>query len=378
MKNILFAVVAWAAIGYISPDWAFSQAIKVETTEGKTLNGELMGYKDGKYLLKIGPDFREIEDREITNVVITKFLPIEPPPPVIPQKPIPPPSDLPYALKLMENGYDDLAYNAFKELLKEEPGNRELIALASEADYRRTESAVKNAVTLTAKKEILTAYAERTPAADRLAWAEQQLRLIESELANVTPVPVGEGIENYFPCEPGTWLTYKRRGENIIEKIVIDNVQPQGNGRKLSLSHEKSYKGYSTSQTFELYMSPTSLSKSSVDGSDILLKAPVAVGTSWTWKEEDSIFKREVTSVTGNVTTPAGVFKDCLVVEFTTKTDFADRSELVIRSTSYYAPGVGLVKLDVLDNKYSSYSIELIDHGRVKKENADSPSEENR
>ena len=95
------------------------------------------------------------------------------------------------------------------------------------------------------------------------------------------------------------------------------------------------------------------------------MRFPVREGENWSWKDKRSEYVRTYKSVSETVTTPAGKFDKCLLLEFTS-TLYSINSEskpLVITSRSYYAPGVGLVKLEMLEGDYSKYSMELMEYG---------------
>lgn len=86
----------------------------------------------------------------------------------------------------------------------------------------------------------------------------------------------------------------------------------------------------------EFYEKKNMLSKNS-DKSQILLKAPLKVGTSWT--DMDGV-KESITAIDMNFKTPAGEFK---VIEVTKETKDSV-------SKNYFAPGLGLIKSIFITN----------------------------
>lgn len=68
---------------------------------------------------------------------------------------------------------------------------------------------------------------------------------------------------------------------------------------------------------------------------DILLQAPVKVGTTWASKNAN----KSVVSITESVDTPAGKFDNCIKVKFTGQNDTIYQ---------YYKSGVGLVKQEFI------------------------------
>jgi len=79
---------------------------------------------------------------------------------------------------------------------------------------------------------------------------------------------------------------------------------------------------------------------------DIIIKAPIEVGTKW----ESQGNSCEITDVDATVTVPAGTFDNCLVVKVTYKESGA-------YSNFYYCKGVGLVKSEYIDNDFEVLSL---------------------
>jgi hypothetical protein len=75
------------------------------------------------------------------------------------------------------------------------------------------------------------------------------------------------------------------------------------------------------------------------------------------------VFTRTVVSTHASVTVPAGIFKDCLEIEFSTKYA-VDTEPMTFTSRMFYAPDTGLVKLDYEDPKYNGQSLELAEYTR--------------
>ena len=72
---------------------------------------------------------------------------------------------------------------------------------------------------------------------------------------------------------------------------------------------------------------------------DVLIKEPIAVGTTWTLPSGD---QRAITDADASVTVPYGTYNDALEVT----TTFAESIQ-----KDYYAPGMGLVKREYIFNE---------------------------
>lgn len=79
---------------------------------------------------------------------------------------------------------------------------------------------------------------------------------------------------------------------------------------------------------------------------DIIIKAPLEVGTKW----ESQGNLCEITDTDATVTVPAGTFENCIVIKVTYKESGAF-------SNFYYSKGVGLVKSEYIDNDFEVLSL---------------------
>jgi len=79
---------------------------------------------------------------------------------------------------------------------------------------------------------------------------------------------------------------------------------------------------------------------------DIIIKAPLEVGTKW----ERQGNSYEITGTDATVTVPAGTFDNCIVIKATYKESGAF-------SNFYYCKGVGLVKSEYIDNDFEVLSL---------------------
>lgn len=152
------------------------------------------------------------------------------------------------------------------------------------------------------------------------------------------PAETTATVSDYFPFTANLHMVYKGTGneyasyETYVDYIRGDKMQIRknnGGSETVSVYAVKDGKLVSTYSRGEIYYKYDFTSMS--DGDDVLLKEPLAAGTSWTAKDGSS---RSITSVDSQIETPAGKYT---AIEVTTKRkDSTDKD--------YYAKGVGLVK----------------------------------
>lgn len=154
------------------------------------------------------------------------------------------------------------------------------------------------------------------------------------------PVKVPENkVSDYFPNSVGS--TWKYRGEGN-EYAAFTRKVLYAKGNRVQLSEDNG--GTVGAAVFEI--TDTAVTRiffrgEAYDGSnylneppgrrDILLKAPLVVGTKW----QDSDGSREIVDVNASVAAPAGIFKECIKVEI--KNPDSTLYE-------YYGKGIGLIK----------------------------------
>lgn len=157
-----------------------------------------------------------------------------------------------------------------------------------------------------------------------------------------TVAPPVRTVSDYFPLTPDVTWQYTGVGHSTLQmSVIVDYVRP--NQIQLSTNNgateiRKLYRvGNGVVQLLkekpELYVrEDLSVLKLKTSG-EILLKEPIAVGTSWPAGDNT----RTITRVDCPVTTPAGTFQTVEVTEVATD----------ITTRWYYAPDVGYVKMSV-------------------------------
>ncbi|GEM_PF-1019841 len=144
--------------------------------------------------------------------------------------------------------------------------------------------------------------------------------------AGCGPKGPAQTVENYFPLAVGNQWIYTTEGDTAAETLSIAESF-------LNASNVRVYKRVSDGPG-AVYFAYTggkviALSNPNDTAGPIILSEPFEVGATWTWK--GAAFR--ITDTEAGVATPAGNFSVCLKV---TDPDTFD---------SYYAPGVGLVKV---------------------------------
>lgn len=169
----------------------------------------------------------------------------------------------------------------------------------------------------------------------------------QTTTANVQPTPTATAeapakLSDYFPLTVDVHLKYKGTGNeyasfDIYVDYAKDNkmqVRKNNGGTEMVLVYEirdgALVCNYSRGETYYKY-DYTAMT----DGDDILLKEPLAAGTSWTAKDGS---QRSITAVDKQIDTPSGSFKAIEVT--TTRNDSVNKD--------YYAKGTGLVKTEYI------------------------------
>lgn len=167
----------------------------------------------------------------------------------------------------------------------------------------------------------------------------------QTTTANVQPTPTATvetpaKLSDYFPLTVDVHLKYRGTGNeyasfDIYVDYAKDNkmqVRKNNGGTETVLVYEIRDNAlvcnYSRGETYYRY-DYTAMT----GGDDVLLKEPLAAGTSWTAKDGS---QRSITAVDKQIDTPAGSFKAIEVT--TTRKDSVNKD--------YYAKGTGLVKTE--------------------------------
>jgi hypothetical protein len=144
--------------------------------------------------------------------------------------------------------------------------------------------------------------------------------------AGCGPKGPAQTVENYFPLAVGNQWIYTAEGDSAAETLSISESF-------LNAANVRVYKRVSggPGAVYFVYTGGQVMAFTDPDDTTgpVILSEPFEVGATWTWK--GAAFRIAGTKI--DIATPAGNFTECLKV---TDPDTFD---------SYYAPGVGLVKV---------------------------------
>jgi tetratricopeptide (TPR) repeat protein len=251
------------------------------------------------------------------------------------------------------------AARILREYLEIFPDNAEIANLLEDVEYEKLQKDV--AASFRARAEVLLKeYLESPrPEAYRM-WAETQLET----LAETRPhrVRFDPRIEEYFPVEPGHWMRYARGDGKFSETIFTDSIRAEEDMLHVYYTLEEKYKEWTTRKVYQVQIEHDRVSRRMGDKHEVLLQLPFAPGTSWDWATKDQTFKRTITATDATVIVPAGTFHNCLAVQFDS-ISHTEAGETRITSTSYYAPGEGLVKIEFHQAEYQRYGLRLTARG---------------
>ncbi|MEY8877017.1 MAG: hypothetical protein AB9M60_10945 [Leptothrix sp. (in: b-proteobacteria)] len=198
---------------------------------------------------------------------------------------------------------------------------------------------------------------------------------------------------SHFPLESGRQWTYRLSSEwenssSERETVVLRNLGRDGAVPSGSAWHRRSETGldywlradasgiYRVAAKTDLEAEPTPDAQPRY-----VLKAPIAVGTSWQATTTSYLLRRRndfppeirhgqepvamtytIAALDERVQTPAGVFEHCLRVQGAAKMKlFADAvggwQDLPLMTTEWYCPGVGLVKVERREPANSTFLV---------------------
>jgi len=145
-------------------------------------------------------------------------------------------------------------------------------------------------------------------------------------LAGCGPKGPAQTVENYFPLAVGNQWIYTAEGDTAAETLSIaESFLNASNVRVYKRVSDGPGAAYFTSTGGQVIV----LINPNDTAGPIILSEPFEVGATWTWRGATL----RIADTKAGVSTPAGNFTECLKV---TDPDTFD---------SYYAPGVGLVKV---------------------------------
>jgi len=153
---------------------------------------------------------------------------------------------------------------------------------------------------------------------------------------------------DYFPLKAGSTWTYQGAGneyasfERQLEYVKngFGQVREANGGTVNSSIYQTTDSAVTRVYTKGESYDNTNILEAGFSSNDntVIIQGPLKKGDNW---QNDDNIKREIASLTANVSTPAGDFKNCLHIKMY-------GPDYVINE--YYAKGVGLIKREFISN----------------------------
>ncbi len=258
------------------------------------------------------------------------------------------------------------AIEAAEEILSLQPGHPEALRIREDALYRKVQKDLADRPN--SARSLLEEFLRQARREEFRRWAESELSKLRDQ--SPTNPTISTELTRYYPVAVGTFWEYKtgeKLGDKeIVQRLRIIDLRPEDGIHRVHFSLENVYGNYAAGRNYHVILSPTEVAPPTSGDSPSsfpMLKAPIRAGMSWEWSGPNGKFVRQIASVSDTVETPAGSFRDCVVVVYTSTT-MKDGQEVRLVSRAYYAPGVGLVRL-VYDNPtYRKFNLELLKRGQ--------------
>jgi hypothetical protein len=271
---------------------------------------------------------------------------------------------LPLAREGLETGSYRGAAQAAREILAHDPARAEAKKILDDAEFAQIKSEIEASAGTQARAD-LRDYLARTPNPERRAWAERELARLGSQ-PNPRPPAVQAQMDQFFPVKVGHFLAYRRGDGDLTERIRTDRVERLGDGTRVSYTLDEIYHDHRSSKSFSVELEPDAVVLLAGPVREPLLKFPLRVGDFWTWKSGSREFRRTIRSLDETVEVGPKDARQrmggCLGIEFTSTLE-GQGSAFSITSRSWYAPGVGLVKLEFADPEFARFNLDFIESG---------------
>lgn len=271
------------------------------------------------------------------------------------------------ARALLERGEGRGAREAAREAAALDPASAEAKMLLADADLAWAKQEAAAAYGAEAAP-LLREFLARATRPEHRAWAEKALAEIDAQPSARLPEVAGQ-MRKYFPVRPGRFLLYRRADGEIRERVRTDAVVREGEVTKVYCTLEEVYRDYSTSKAYLVEIEKDAVFMAAGTEREPLLRFPLREGDSWSWVSRGREFRRAVHASGRTVAVGPEdgrrTFEDCVEIDFTSTVE-REGAALSITSRSTYAPGVGLVKLEFLnDPQLRKYNLELAEQGEA-------------
>jgi hypothetical protein len=243
-----------------------------------------------------------------------------------------------------------------REMLPEE---QKVTDALEEAEFKTALKIAGSTRPLAERMQTLQAFLLKPCSDERRAKGEKELTRLQAMLRELKVRAIRD-LNKYSPLSTGSEFKYKR-GSGISEVRRVVSVVESSESLSAEIETTSTVGGVPISFHHVMTQTEAELFVRRDGRRDSLLKFPVSVGVSWDWQEGRVHVRRKYVATNATIATPAGEFKNCLKVEMRTRTSFEVDSNLPVEVLSYhyFAPGVGLVKVEFPDSVLQDLGIEL-------------------
>lgn len=270
------------------------------------------------------------------------------------------------ARSLRDSGDPAGALSSLRTLLGHAPGHAEALSMLEPLEFAHLQQEIAALPPLEAVRK-LQSFLKTARPADQARWAEELLATLLPK-TTVAGVEISDDLQRYFPLEIGRRLNYRRGEKGFYEQHTIDSVLPNGpmsnvylTLQEYSIDEQTGQRKWLHRKRYRYDLDRSTIARVGLGGrKSVLLRSPLSVGDSWTSEDEHQNFVTTVRSTTATVTVPAGTFENCAVLDVESVQSYEETSERVI-TTSTYAPGVGLIKMDIDKPALQRFTLELLD-----------------
>ncbi|MDQ7778390.1 MAG: tetratricopeptide repeat protein [Planctomycetota bacterium] len=263
---------------------------------------------------------------------------------------------------LVDSGQFGEAVELLKVASEIRPENTEIADALDDAQLKYVMKIAAGNRPLSERVGALEAYLLKPCAEHRRAAGERQLGELKFQLKQLK-VRVIRDMNKYSPLAVGSEFKYMR-GNKTTEIRRILSVEEKPDCIQAVIEVESILAALSSKSVHTMTQTESELSVTRDGKHDTLLKFPVGVGSSWEWQEGRVTVKRRYLADNAAVATRAGEFKNCLKVEMRTSmaVEVEGSAPVEVVSYHYFAPGVGMVKIEFPDAVLNDLGIELVSY----------------
>jgi hypothetical protein len=207
---------------------------------------------------------------------------------------------------------------------------------------------------------LLTEYLGQPLPEEHRRWAASELERLQASRPPPPPPPpqqsavpadqIGpDGLASYYPTIPGAEYVYRKLDRStVVVRVAAVEDDPTVNVRYVRWERHQPDSPIGRTLFYETRIADHEVYRMDEGVKETIIKFPLKKGTSWSWASgrtgKTFLYTSTVLSTRASVRVEAGVYKDCIEIEFTSKLEAGPGETIVKKSTHIYAPGVGLIK----------------------------------